>query len=415
MLGVRLERTRLVALAGAALLTSTAVSAVGVIGFVGLVAPHAARFLVGGRHARVLPVAALLGAGLVSLADTLGRTVIAPAQIPAGLVTALVGTPYFVWLLYRSGRTADDHRAKEDPMTDVAPWRFFAVRVAQTERLSPSFLRVTFTGPELDLFADNGYDQRIKLVVPLPDSGVRHLPTGPDWYARWRALPAEQRNPVRTYTVRAVRPHLGEVDLDIVLHGDVGPASRWAGSVEPGEALALLGPDARYDGRPRRGGVPATPRHHRPPAGRRRDRCPGDRLHCRAAPARHPGRGAARGGRGRRCARRRRAAGVHRDLAAPRGRPARRPAGPAVRAAADRLLDPAPLPEPVDLPEPDVDTDVLWEVPDEPAAGRPYVWLAGEAAMIRDLRRYLVAERGLDRRSVAFMGYWRVGRTEDGT
>ena len=104
VLGVRLERTRLVALAGAALLTSTAVSAVGVIGFVGLVAPHAARFLVGGRHARVLPVAALLGAGLVSMADTLGRTVIAPAQIPAGLVTALVGTPYFVWLLYRSGR-----------------------------------------------------------------------------------------------------------------------------------------------------------------------------------------------------------------------------------------------------------------------------------------------------------------------
>jgi iron complex transport system permease protein len=105
VLGVRLERTRLVALTGAALLTSTAVSAAGVIGFVGLVAPHAARFLVGGRHARVLPVAALLGAVLVSLADTLGRTVIAPAQIPAGLVTAMVGTPYFVWLLYRSGWT----------------------------------------------------------------------------------------------------------------------------------------------------------------------------------------------------------------------------------------------------------------------------------------------------------------------
>jgi len=100
--GVRLERTRLLLLAYAALLTSTAVSAVGVVGFVGLVAPHAARALVGSRHIRVLPVAALLGAVLVSLADTLGRTVIAPAQIPAGLVTALVGTPYFVWLLYRT-------------------------------------------------------------------------------------------------------------------------------------------------------------------------------------------------------------------------------------------------------------------------------------------------------------------------
>ncbi|MDG4825946.1 iron ABC transporter permease [Asanoa sp. WMMD1127] len=105
VLGVRLERTRMIALVAAALLTSTAVSAVGVISFVGLVAPHAARALVGGRHARVLPVAALLGALMVSVADTLGRTVIAPAQIPAGLVTALIGTPYFIWLLWRS-RTA---------------------------------------------------------------------------------------------------------------------------------------------------------------------------------------------------------------------------------------------------------------------------------------------------------------------
>ncbi|WP_157545885.1 iron ABC transporter permease [Hamadaea tsunoensis] len=102
VLGVRLERVRLLALAGSALLISTAVGAVGVIGFVGLVAPHAARALVGAKHTRVLPVAVVLGALLVSLADTLGRTVIAPAQIPAGLVTALVGTPYFVWLLWRS-------------------------------------------------------------------------------------------------------------------------------------------------------------------------------------------------------------------------------------------------------------------------------------------------------------------------
>ena len=102
VLGVRLEVTRMVALAGSALLTSTAVSAVGVVAFVGLVAPHAARALVGSRHRRVIPVAALLGALLLSLADTIGRWVIAPAQIPAGLVTALIGTPYFVWLLWRS-------------------------------------------------------------------------------------------------------------------------------------------------------------------------------------------------------------------------------------------------------------------------------------------------------------------------
>lgn len=102
VLGVRLEMTRMIALVAAALLTASAVSAIGVVGFVGLVAPHAARALVGGHHARVLPVAALLGALAVSLADTIGRTVISPAQIPAGLLTALIGTPYFVWLLWRS-------------------------------------------------------------------------------------------------------------------------------------------------------------------------------------------------------------------------------------------------------------------------------------------------------------------------
>lgn len=72
------------------------------LAFVGLVAPHAARALVGARHARALPVAALLGALLVCLADVVGRTVIAPAQLPAGALTSLIGTPYFAWLLWRS-------------------------------------------------------------------------------------------------------------------------------------------------------------------------------------------------------------------------------------------------------------------------------------------------------------------------
>nr|BFF27705.1 siderophore ABC transporter permease CdtC [Glycomyces mayteni] len=101
-LGVRLERTRLLLLGAAAVLTAAAVAVVGVIGFVGLVAPHLARGLVGSRHSRVLPVSIFLGVLLVSLADTLGRTVIAPAQIPAGLVCSLIGTPYFVWLLWRT-------------------------------------------------------------------------------------------------------------------------------------------------------------------------------------------------------------------------------------------------------------------------------------------------------------------------
>ncbi|MET1036021.1 MAG: iron ABC transporter permease [Arthrobacter sp.] len=102
VLGISLVRSRLPLLAAAVLLTAGAVSSVGVIAFVGLVAPHAARTLVGARHTRVLPVAALLGACTVLLADTLGRTLISPAQIPAGIMTALVGAPYFMWLLWRS-------------------------------------------------------------------------------------------------------------------------------------------------------------------------------------------------------------------------------------------------------------------------------------------------------------------------
>ncbi|MET4639898.1 ABC-type Fe3+-siderophore transport system permease subunit [Mycetocola sp. 2940] len=106
LLGIRLGRTRLLLLSVGVVLAAAAVAAVGVIGFVGLVAPHAARALVGGRHHLVLPTAALLGALLVCVADTLGRTVIAPAQLPAGLLTALVGAPYFVWLLWRSRRSS---------------------------------------------------------------------------------------------------------------------------------------------------------------------------------------------------------------------------------------------------------------------------------------------------------------------
>ncbi|GAA3547849.1 iron ABC transporter permease [Nocardioides daeguensis] len=102
LVGVRLETVRLVVLLTAALLAATSVAAVGVVGFVGLVAPHLARALVGGRHARSVPVAVLVGAVLLGLADLVGRTVIAPAQVPAGLVVALVGAPYFVYLLARS-------------------------------------------------------------------------------------------------------------------------------------------------------------------------------------------------------------------------------------------------------------------------------------------------------------------------
>jgi ferric hydroxamate transport system permease protein len=102
LVGVHLERVRLTMLLLAAVLAATSVAAVGVVGFLGLVAPHAARALVGTKHVRVIGVSMLLGAVLLGLADTVGRSVIAPAQIPAGLAVALIGAPYFVYLLARS-------------------------------------------------------------------------------------------------------------------------------------------------------------------------------------------------------------------------------------------------------------------------------------------------------------------------
>lgn len=102
IVGVKVERTRFTALAIAAVLAALSVVAVGVVGFVGLVAPHLARSLVGSRHGRAIPVAMLLGAVLVCVADALGRTLVAPAQMPAGLMIALVGAPYFVWVLRKS-------------------------------------------------------------------------------------------------------------------------------------------------------------------------------------------------------------------------------------------------------------------------------------------------------------------------
>ncbi|OEJ93422.1 iron ABC transporter permease [Streptomyces thermolilacinus] len=104
LLGLALGRGRLGFLTLSVLLSATAVAAAGTISFVGLVAPHAARALVGRQHARVVPVAVLLGAVLVCAADLVGRTVIAPAQLGAGLMTAVIGTPYFLYLLVRSRR-----------------------------------------------------------------------------------------------------------------------------------------------------------------------------------------------------------------------------------------------------------------------------------------------------------------------
>jgi iron complex transport system permease protein len=105
-MGVNAERVRLVVVVAATLGTAAAVAVSGLIGFVGIIVPHTARLLVGGSYRLVLPVSALFGASFLILVDVLARTVVAPAEIPIGVITALVGAPFFVVALRRSGRTA---------------------------------------------------------------------------------------------------------------------------------------------------------------------------------------------------------------------------------------------------------------------------------------------------------------------
>lgn len=287
-------------------------------------------------------------------------------------------------------------------------YRAFAVRVRHVIRLSPSFVRITFTGSDLGAFADNDNDQRIRLVFPLREDGLAHFPMLGDWYGQWRRLPAELQNPIRTYTVRAARPEVAEVDVDLVLHGDSGSASRWAATGSVGDQLVLVGPNARYAGvtaaaawRPPMDveqlligadetGVPAVSviLAGLPPTARGvavlEVPMPADRI-----PLDHP-------------------LGVRIDWRVRKGGPGvALEAG--VRAAAASLCSP-PVTQGDD---PGLSTVDLWEVPEfSPSHSAIYAWLAGEAGTVARLRRHLVRDLAVDRASVAFMGYWRLGHSE---
>lgn len=100
-LGVDVQRTKLQLLLLSALLIGVAVAISGVIGFVGLVVPHLVRMRLGGDHRWLLPCSALGGACLLLVSDTLARTLVAPAEMPVGLMTSLIGGPYFLWLVMR--------------------------------------------------------------------------------------------------------------------------------------------------------------------------------------------------------------------------------------------------------------------------------------------------------------------------
>lgn len=300
-------------------------------------------------------------------------------------------------------------------------YRPFAVSVSRVRRLSRSFVRITFTGPDLQACAPNGWDQRIKVLLPIPGRGLSDCPSGADWYGEWRALPEDRRNPIRTYTVRAWRPGPTELDVDFVLHGSTGPASAWAERATVGDEVALVAPNASFPG-------PTGGFEWHPPADASCLLVAGDETAvpavCAIAESLPPGR---------------RARVLLEVPTADDVLPLHAPTGVAVTwlprstavaaapvphgrllthaviaAVGGRTTATAPT---APLDDVDVDAGILWEAPGEAALPRrspgPYAWLAGEAGMVKGLRRHLVQEAGLDRSSVAFMGYWRLGKTSD--
>ena len=103
-LGIEIERDKIIVLALGSLLTAAAVSISGLVGFVGLVVPHAMRLSLGPDHRFLLPASALAGAAFLVIADLLSRVLLAPVEIPVGIITAIIGAPFFIYLLRRTRR-----------------------------------------------------------------------------------------------------------------------------------------------------------------------------------------------------------------------------------------------------------------------------------------------------------------------
>lgn len=303
---------------------------------------------------------------------------------------------------------------------DVPSWRPFRVTVARVQQLTPCFLRITFTGGDLDEFGHDGPDQRIKLYLPAEGRDLPEL-SGTDWFAQYRAMDPAVRGHVRTYTIRAVRPAQREVDVDFALHGDAGPASAWAVRATVGEEVALIGPNRLY-------GADCQGHEWNPPVDVRDVLIVADET---AVPAV--------------CGILERLRGtldpgarlqvflevpddgdilplIAPDQAEITWLSRRRPDG-SVAANGDLLVDAVCAAEfgrgaraaaldasAVDTV--DIDLEVLWEVA-AAAGSSAYAWIAGEAGAVKTIRRHLVRERGIDKGAVSFMGYWRTGRSEN--
>ncbi len=293
------------------------------------------------------------------------------------------------------------------------------VEVLRLDRLSPSFVRLELGSAAFAELGGTGayFDQRIKLVFPHEDGPVPSF-SGADesWYTTWLERPVEERGHMRTYTIRDVVGSGSDTRLvvDIVLHEDDGhdaggPGSTWAARATVGDRIVALAPRKGYE----YGGIEFAPGQ----AGRLllvgdETALPAIAGILRDLPADAVG-----------------AAVVEvpvsddvQDLVAPVGVEVvwlprdGAPLGSLVHAAALERLGVAPVS--VEVSDDEVDPD-LWETPAYSSSGEAideeshgddlYVWIAGESKVVTGLRRVLVKDLGLDRRQVAFMGYWRVG------
>jgi len=317
-----------------------------------------------------------------------------------------------------------ESRSDATAVAERPAYRPYRASVVGIRSLTDHFTRVTFFGAHFDTFGTSGLDQRIKIVLPLPGRGLTDFGADDErtvadgtWYSRWRALPEADRNPIRTYTIRAVRPEHREVDVDFVTHtghGALGPAARWLQAATIGSDVIIIGPDERSPGR--KTGLDWHPAHATDlllagdetaapaicsiletlPAGQRVRAFIEVPTEADALPLVLP-------------------AGSEIIWLARGDAPHGERLDAAVRgwvASNAALVNASVAATPQSLAEVDVDRDRLWESPNNDSATGFYAWLAGESCMIKLLRRFLVSEIGIDRKKVAFMGYWRLGRSE---
>ncbi|RLK54867.1 siderophore-interacting protein [Actinokineospora cianjurensis] len=252
--------------------------------------------------------------------------------------------------------------------------RPYRLTVARTERVTPHTLRVTLTGPDLAHYTEVGPEPRCKVLLPpTPDTDVV-VPDGVPFWDALADLPESVRPIVRTYTVRAARPADLEIDIDFVLHGDTGPASRWAGSARPGDSVGLYGCLSSFA----------------PPTDTTAYLLVGDETSLPAI------------------------AGIAASL--PAGVPVR------VIVEVDSVAEEQPLESAADLSvtwlhrdgaEPGTGTGLLDAVRAESIDQRVFAWVAGESAAVQSIRALLVLERDLTKQRVYFSGYWRRGHAED--